>query len=600
MILPIPTSEPLSTLFATTLPCDAHRENNVWLGLIDIGTAALNVTDLMQDPVPYSIYTSQPYCASQIAAAGCRPDSCPTTLPYRPLIVLSSQLLNTLDPAWATCSLDLRGLYDPPKALQPATAVVLPTMPGAAPTTSATPASGPASVTPDPTAQPDQVSPTPSQTPTPSPSPPVRPLPSPSAGNEASTPTGASDPALENPAPTASHTSAQTKPDNPVSIIVSLLAGASRDTVSSHNSAVDPGTSAPGANTNHSPPPDQDSTSSDDGSPRDHSPIVFTVGSQGITATPGQPLVVADSTLSHNAEITIGGQTYSLGIAGLIVDGTSIIELPGNGNQASAVVFTIDSQILTASAVGPAHPSAIVVGDTTLTRGGSVATIGGTILSAGAAELVLDGTQTIPLSHTEPAPTTTASQVVLTLGSRTIAAFLPLGTGNAIIIDGTTLTPGGSPVTIGSAIVSAGNAGLEVDGTKTIPLANTRSTLIPTASQAVLTLGSRTITAFSPLGTGNEIILDGTTLSPGGSAATIDGTEASAGTAGIVVGGTRTVSFTTAGDSPQTTTRSVSASSTKLDPSSTVSTAQSGTGRASKAGSGLLCSVLVICLVLVL
>jgi hypothetical protein len=155
MIIPIPTSEPLSTLFATTAPYDTHRNNNAWLGIVEIGTASFNVLDLLYDSVPYSIYTSQPYCASQIWSSGCIPDSCPTTLPYRPLIVLSSQLLNNLDPAWATCSLDLRGLYDPPKALQPATAIVVPTQPGAQATTSATPASGLASATPDPTAHPE-------------------------------------------------------------------------------------------------------------------------------------------------------------------------------------------------------------------------------------------------------------------------------------------------------------------------------------------------------------------------------------------------------------------------------------------------------------
>lgn len=101
-MLPIPTDEPPSTLFATTLPCDAHRKNRPWLNQIAIGTAAMNVSDLMQESVPYSIYASQPYCASQMVSSGCEAAACPTTLPYRPLIVLSSQLLNTLDPAWAS------------------------------------------------------------------------------------------------------------------------------------------------------------------------------------------------------------------------------------------------------------------------------------------------------------------------------------------------------------------------------------------------------------------------------------------------------------------------------------------------------------------
>jgi hypothetical protein len=169
LILPIPTDQPLSTLFASTVACDARHQVRGWLPQYNIGTAAMNVTDLMHEPVPYSIYSSQPYCANQVAEArqesGCTVYTCPTTLPYRPLVVLSSQLLNSLNPAWGACSLDLRGLYDPPKALQPATAVVVPTMAGPSPTASATPADPPAEATPEPTALPEQDNPTPSQAP---------------------------------------------------------------------------------------------------------------------------------------------------------------------------------------------------------------------------------------------------------------------------------------------------------------------------------------------------------------------------------------------------------------------------------------------------
>lgn len=274
------------------------------------------------------------------------------------------------------------------------------------------------------------------------------------------------------------------------------------------------------------------------------SPVTFSFGSQAITAVPGQPLVIAGSTLGSDVAVTVDGHTYSSAGAGLVVDGASTIALPSSGGVVSAAVVTIGSQIFTASAADPKSPSALVIAGTTLIPGGQAATIEGAIISAGSAGLVVDGSQTIPLTDVVPPPTAAAaSQTVLTLGSSTITAILPSGTGNAIVVDGTTLTPGGSAATIGGAVVSVGNAGLVVDGSRTIPLTAIAS--MPTdPSQAIITLGSSTITAVSLSGTGNKIVVDGTTLSPGGSAITIDGTELSVGTAGIVVGGTRTAAFT--------------------------------------------------------
>lgn len=57
------------------------------------------------------------------------------------------------------------GLHDPPTALQPAHAVVVPTLVGPSPTMFATPADPPAEGTPRPTALTEQDDPTSSQTP---------------------------------------------------------------------------------------------------------------------------------------------------------------------------------------------------------------------------------------------------------------------------------------------------------------------------------------------------------------------------------------------------------------------------------------------------
>jgi len=601
LILPIPTDQPLSTLFASTVACDARHQVRGWLPQYNIGTAAMNVTDLMHEPVPYSIYSSQPYCVNQAAEArqksGCGVYACPTTLPYRPLVVLSSQLLNSLNPAWGACSLDLRGLYDPPKALQPATAVVVPTMAGPSPTTSATPADPPAGATPEPTALPEQHNPTPSQTPD---SPPEPTLPS----AEAPKPTPNEPPPVagqtsdELPTPTSpSAEVSKTTPNNlppetsqrisadPAGAIISLIVG-----LTSQKPAANPETPVPGGTViqppaaqdsakppaegtgsppdpqndpaNPNPPPvasaggggsddsSQPSTPNGSGGQAANSdPTVISAGSQLITATPGKPLVVAGTTITSNVPVVVDGHTLSSGSVGLVVDRTSVIALPGSGGQTHAAEFTIGSQTFTASAADAANPSTIVLAGTTLSRGGPAATINGAVVSVGSAGVVVDGTRSVQLSDSKSSPTAAASRAILTVGSSTITAILATGSNSAIVVDGTTLSQGGPAVTVDGTLVSAGTAGLVVDGAQTIPI----SDFEPTAAsvpQDVLTLGDSAITAFAASGTNHAIVIDGTTLLPGDPAITVDGTKFSVETAGLIVDGTWTIPLSAAGSRP--------------------------------------------------
>lgn len=155
-IVPIPASETLSSVFGGTVPCDAHmRYTQEWLA-----TASFNVTD-MNEPVPFSIYSSQPWCATYQRDHGCQ-SSCPTGLPYKPLLVVPHDVLRSMDPAWASCYGDLRGQYDPPIALHGVASIAGPTLtaPGTvvSQTASATPASSPSNPAPRPTsatAEPD-------------------------------------------------------------------------------------------------------------------------------------------------------------------------------------------------------------------------------------------------------------------------------------------------------------------------------------------------------------------------------------------------------------------------------------------------------------
>ncbi|KAK5736927.1 hypothetical protein LTR17_007071 [Elasticomyces elasticus] len=106
-------------------------------------TAFFNVTDILSTPVPASIRTSQVWCASSMFLNN-DPKNCPESIVYHPQLVVPDAFLQSLDPAWVSCSADLRGLFDPPKPLTMASSAAGPTTP-AVQATSTTPAS-PASV----------------------------------------------------------------------------------------------------------------------------------------------------------------------------------------------------------------------------------------------------------------------------------------------------------------------------------------------------------------------------------------------------------------------------------------------------------------------
>lgn len=137
-ILAIPTSSQLSSVYAYTPPCRGAQNNT----FVQTNTAPFTVADL-NSPVPFSIYSSQPWCASYEEQHGCHA-GCPTTEAYKPILVLPNNVLQSMDPAWSTCYGDIRGFYDPPLALQPVALVAgVTTTTDASMTQAATPASSP-------------------------------------------------------------------------------------------------------------------------------------------------------------------------------------------------------------------------------------------------------------------------------------------------------------------------------------------------------------------------------------------------------------------------------------------------------------------------
>jgi hypothetical protein len=105
-------------------------------------------------PVPDYIYQSQPRCASSLGRFDARVSgwlqmdvgnwTCPRTAPYEPILAIPMEVRN-LDPGWADCVGGIYGVYDPPIALTPVSAIAKPTMPGedSGKTSPAVPASTP-------------------------------------------------------------------------------------------------------------------------------------------------------------------------------------------------------------------------------------------------------------------------------------------------------------------------------------------------------------------------------------------------------------------------------------------------------------------------
>ena len=215
-------------------------------------------------------------------------------------------------------------------------------------------------------------------------------------------------------------------------------------------------------------------------------PSVFSIG--GTALTRGGPAV------------TISNTRLSLGDSGLVV-GSKTVPLPP--------IITPPPSL----SGGQVAPAVLSVAGTVLTEGAAPITIRGTRLSLGAAGLVI-GSSTVPL----PAG---ASSVFAAGGQQFTAAP------EVFSIDGQGLTYGAPAITVRGTRLSLGDAGLVI-GSSTIPMPISA----PSGSASIFAVAGHTFTA-APSG---FAIAPGTTLYPGGPAATISGTRISAAASSIVIG----------------------------------------------------------------
>ncbi|KAH8624160.1 hypothetical protein IG631_20899 [Alternaria alternata] len=246
-------------------------------------------------------------------------------------------------------------------------------------------------------------------------------------------------------------------------------------------------------------------------------PPILTVGNSVFSALDSSrnSFVIAGQTLvPGGSAITASGTTLSLASSAsfLVVDGvTSVIPDP------AALTINVGNEVF-APISAPSGPS-FVVGDQSLIPGGPAITVSGTTLSLApfASFIIVDGTTsslvTPSLQFGNPP--------VITIGGDVIGA-LPEPSGPVFVVDGQTLIPGGSEITVsGTTLSLVQSASLVVINGVTSVLATPAAPLI---TAPPLTIGHATFRQLPGTGTayligsilltaGGSIVVSGTTIS---------------------------------------------------------------------------------------
>lgn len=269
--------------------------------------------------------------------------------------------------------------------------------------------------------------------------------------------------------------------------------------------------------------------------PTDGTDAPFTIGSEISTATSASVLSLGTAVLSAGGPaITSAGETASLASHGIVVDGSTYSFAAETPAPTQAAVFTVGSSAYTVLGA----PGMFVFGHNTMTPGQVIVESGTTISDASSALIV--GTSTIYLSSVNAAAGSWMGAVI-TDGSAVYTA-VELADG-AAVVDGTTLSSGGSALTINGHVMSDASSGLVVDGTNTALFSDIRPQI---TSQTMFTIGSQIFTAVQVPGETGVAEVDGMTLSVGGPAITIGGQLVTDGPSGVVIGGTQTVGLSAA------------------------------------------------------
>ncbi len=244
---------------------------------------------------------------------------------------------------------------------------------------------------------------------------------------------------------------------------------------------------------------------------------VFRIGGSTVTANlDGFSVVGGPEILPGSPAVLIYGTRISLGVSGNLVIGSSTVNLlaqtPGPSN-----LFHVGDETFTANPTGFS-----IAGGSQILPGGTPAFVSGTPLSLDTSGVLHIGSASIDLANETPAAD------IITIAGQTIAAD-PSG----FLLDGDSVAPGGTPVTISGTAVSLGLDGELHIGTGAISLAP-----LQTPAPGVFTVDGLIFTSE-----GNAVVVDGATLTDGGRAVTLQGTIVSLEADGSLVVGGSTVAI---------------------------------------------------------
>lgn len=283
--------------------------------------------------------------------------------------------------------------------------------------------------------------------------------------------------------------------------------------------------------------------------PSTNSPQVVNIGGQRLTmsrAPVTQGVVIPGNTIRSGEIATAYGVAVSIAPDGngLVIGGSTTVELETNGSPVPAPAITIGGETILANPSG----AFVVAPDVTLSPGGPAITVSGSTLSlarGGTVAVINSVTQTLSPNGINP-----TSPPVLTIGNRVVTANVEGSTTAFVIGPGQTLSQGGVIIVSGTtlSLPSTGSA-IFVNGQV--------STLGPTpaiTTAPVLTINGQVITASITGVTSAFILAPGTTLTPGGSVIISGTTYSLPSTAsGVVIINGQTSSFGLATQAPALT-----------------------------------------------
>lgn len=250
-------------------------------------------------------------------------------------------------------------------------------------------------------------------------------------------------------------------------------------------------------------------------SSRPFSPQIFTVAGQTFAADPSTLVIAGTTLLPGGPGITLSGTPISLAPSGALFIDSSPIRIPNSPVNNPTSVFTVGDQTFTA------NPNGFAIGNTKILPGGARVSISGTPISLAPDGAIVIGKSTIPLPAQTPAPN------VLIVGGQVFTAN-PTG----FTVAGTALLPGDAPVVISGTPISLASAGAVIIGDSTLQLP------AQTPAPYVLTAGGQVFTP-NPKG----FIIAGSTLLPGDAPIVVSGTSFSLGSAGKLVIGSSTINI---------------------------------------------------------